>query len=215
MNQKEMLMELRFDPSGIAVQLPNAVQEWSQQFASSMMDAEELLHLAATLAACPPDEKAIVVEIGSYVGTTTVFMAKVFEVLGRHISILSIDPFERVRPDALNPQGIYSAYVQNITSHGVASMCLPLAAFSQDAAPVVPPAIGVLIVDGGHHYPTIRQDLELYVPKVLHHGLIFIDDYGPAYPDVMRAVNEYFVDPRLRILHKSYFFIAQRLRSPV
>ena len=216
------LMELRFDPSGIVVQVPNAAQQCSDQFASSMMDAEELLYLAASLAAFPWDERAIVVEIGTYVGTTAVFMAKIFEVLGRRVSILSIDPFERVQADSLNPQGIYGAYVHNITSYGVASICLPLAAFSQDAALVVPATIGVLIIDGGHHYSIVRQDLELYAPKVLPKGLIFLDDYDLAFPGVVRAVDDYFFkDGPFRILHKSFattanprranFVIAQRL----
>jgi hypothetical protein len=206
-------MKLRFDPSGVVVELPDAVQPLCEQFASVMMDANELLHLAATLVAYPPNQEAIVVEIGSYIGMTTVFMAKVLKLLGRQTPILSIDPFERVQPDALNPQGVYSAYVQNTAAHGVASVCLPLAAFSQDAAPVVPATAGVLVVDGGHHYPVVSDDLKLYIPKVRSKGLVFIDDYGPAYPDVMRAVDEYFTGSRsFGILHKSHFVIAQRLR---
>jgi hypothetical protein len=37
-------------------------------------------------------------------------------------------------------------------------MCLPLAAFSGNAAAVVPEKIGVLVVDGGHLYPVVRDD---------------------------------------------------------
>jgi Methyltransferase domain len=131
--------------------------------------------------------------------------------LGKQVPILSIDPFERVQPDSLNPQGIYSAYLENIRKHNVESSCLPLAAFSQDAAPVVPDKIGVLVVDGGHHYPVVNKDLALYGPKLLDGGFIFIDDYGTSYPDVVRAVDEYFVaGSQFTILHKAYFIVAQR-----
>ena len=127
--------------------------------------------------------------------------------------VLSVDPFERVQSDALDPQGVDSAHVQNTAAHGVDSVCLPLAAFSQDAAPVVPATVGVLVVDGRHHYPVVSNDLKLYVPKLMSKGLVFIDDFGPAYPDVVRAVDEYFAASRsFRILHKSCFVIAQRLR---
>jgi hypothetical protein len=145
------------------------------------------------------------------VGQTTVFMAQVLRLLGRRVPILSIDPFERAQPDALNPQGIYSAYLNAIQANQLADLCFPLVAFSQDAAPVVPDRIGVLVVDGGHYYPTVSKDLELYAAKLLPGGFMFIDDYGPAYPDVVRAVDEYFTpDAPLTILHQTYFVIAQR-----
>jgi hypothetical protein len=204
-------MQLTFTPSGYTLDLPDIVQEWSASFGSSMMDAGELQHLAATLVAYPWDTEAIVVEIGAYTGRTTAFMAKVLQLLGKRVPILSIDAFERVQPDPLNPQGIYSAYLETIRTYNVEDVCLPLAAFSQDAAPVVPEKIGVLVLDGGHQYPVITSDLALYGVKVLPGGFLFVDDYGPAYPDIVRAVDEYFVsESPFTILHKSYFVVAQR-----
>jgi hypothetical protein len=176
-----------------------------------MMDANELLHLGATLASYAWDDLAIVVEIGAYVGRTTVFMAQVLRLLGLRIPILGIDPFERALPDALNPRGIYAEYLNTVQTHQLTDVCLPLVAFSQDAAAVVPDRIGVLVVDGGHHYPSIARDLDLYAPKLLPGGFAFIDDYGAAYPDVVRAVDEYFTpEAPFSVLHRSYFVIARR-----
>jgi Methyltransferase domain len=204
-------MRLEFTPCGYTLSLPDSVRAWAEASGSEMMDTGELIYLAGTLAAYPWDTEAIVVEIGAYVGRTTVFMAKTLQLLRKRVLILSIDPFERAQPDSLNPQGIYSAYLENIRTNNVADLCLPLAAFSEDAAPVVPDKIGVLVIDGAHHYPAVSKDLELYGPKVLPKGLIFIDDYGPAYPDVMRAVDEYFVPGgRFTILHRTHFVVAQR-----
>ncbi len=204
-------MELTFTPSGYTVEIPDIVQEWSVAFGSGMMDEGELQYLAGTLAAYPWHTASIVVEIGAYTGRTTVFMAKVLQLLGKRIPILSIDAFDRVQPNALNPQGNYAAYLETIRTHNVENICLPLAAFSQDAAPVVPDRIGVLVLDGGHHYPVITNDLALYGVKLLPGGFLFIDDYGPAYPDIVREVDEYFVaESSFTILHKSYFVVAQR-----
>ena len=133
--------------------------------------------------------------------------------MGRQMPILSIDPFDRVTPDPGNPQGSYTRYLANIRDSGLDHVCLPLVAFSQDAAPVVPANIGVLIVDGSHHYPNVKQDLELYLPKVVSGGIIFVDDYIPAYAGVMRAIDETFTpESPFSILHKTYFVIAQRRR---
>ncbi len=203
-------MELTFNKSNQTLELPDTFLELAEEFGSNMMDASELLYLARTLAAYSWDTTAIIVEIGAYTGRTTLFMNRVLRLLGKRVPILSIDAFDAFQPEALNPQGNYTAYLQTMRANNVGDVCLPLTAFSQNAAPVVPDKIGVLVVDGGHTFPVVMQDLALYGPKVLPGGYIFIDDYGPAYPDVMRAVDEYFVPgSSFTVLHKSYFVVAR------
>ena len=204
-------MELTLSESGQVLELPDTFLKLAEEFGSSMMDTSELLYLAGTLAAFSWETPAIVVEIGAYTGRTTLFMAKILRLLDKHVPILSIDAFDAFQPEALNPQGNYAAYLQTVRANNVGDVCLPLTAFSQDAAPVVPATIGVLVVDGGHTYPVVTQDLALYGPKVLPGGYMFIDDYGPAYPDIVRAVDEYFVPGSgFTILHQSYFVVAKR-----
>jgi Methyltransferase domain len=209
--ERSNVMELILSESGQALELPDALLELAEEFGSRMMDASELLYLAGTLATYAWQTTAIVVEIGAYAGRTTLFMAKILRLLGKRVPILSIDAFDAFLPEALNPQGNSAAYLQTVRANNVGDVCLPLTAFSQDAAPVVPDTIGVLVVDGGHTYPVVTQDLALYGPKVLPGGYMFIDDYGPAYPDVVCAVDEYFVpNSGFSVLHKSYFVVAKR-----
>lgn len=206
-------MNIVFTPSSRTIDLPEEVEGLSQAYRSGMMDAGELLHLAATIALYPWGQQASVVEIGAYTGRTTVFMAKVLQLLGHSVPILSVDPFERAIPDPINPQGVYAEYLKIVKNENLDHLCLPLVAFSEDAAPIVPANIGVLVVDGSHHYPVVSKDFALYAPKVLAGGLIFIDDYVAAYPGVMRAVDEYFTRERpWRVLHQTYFVVAQRTK---
>jgi hypothetical protein len=233
-------MEVTFNRSGRVVHLPEEVSAWTRAFTSKMMDEGQLTYLAATLVAHAWSARDIVVEIGAYHGSTSVFMTKVLQRLGHRVPVLSIDAFDRAprfddaappgrlrrwgdwvtshfrEPpawDPLRPQGAYAAYIETIREHGVEDVCLPLAAFSQDAARVVAEPVGVLLVDGGHEYPVVSQDLALYAPKVPPGGFIFVDDYE-AYPGVGRAVDEYFVDTRpFTIVHRSYFVVAERSRA--
>lgn len=206
-------MQLTFEQSGKTIPLDDQIVEWATAYQSSMLDAHELLHLAGALAAFPWESGGFVVEVGAYLGTTAVFMAKVLEHLGRSVPILSIDPFERYQPDSLNAQGNYSAYVANIVASQVDSVCLPLSAFSANAAPVVADNIGVLVIDGDHHYPVVSEDLRLYSAKVRDGGYIFIDDYGAAYPEVMQAVDEFFAKNSEFLIHaKNYFVLAERTK---
>jgi cephalosporin hydroxylase len=204
-------VRIEFNQTGQGVHLSDTVIEWAEMFTSNMMDAGELTYLAAALSVCRWDRHGIVVEIGAYRGSTSVFMAKALQHLGHRVPILSIDPFERVAPSRTNPQGTYAAYLRTVREHRVEDICLPLVAFSKDAAPVVPDTIGVLVVDGGHEHAVVSQDLHDYAPKILPEGFIFVDDYVDAYPGVRRAVDEYFADaPDFTIVHKSYFVLARR-----
>lgn len=71
-----------------------------------------------------------------------------------------------------------------------------------------------IYVDGNHLYEYVKQDLELYYPKVKDGGYIAGDDYGiPGYWDngVKKAVDE-FVLERLQLVlevHASQFIIRK------
>ena len=204
-------MRIEFNHGPFEVDIPDEAVTLANLAGSSMMDAAELAHLAAAAAAVPWSGQSIAVEIGAYRGQTTAFLAKILKLLGLRVPVLSIDPFERVEPDPVNPQGSYTEYLRAIQSAEVERGCLPLVAFSQDAAAVVPDRIGLLIVDGSHHYSAVSQDLALFGSKVVPGGVIFMDDYSDGYPDVVRAADEYFArESRFDILHKSYFLVARR-----
>src|SRR4051812_18389697 len=141
-------MEITFNQSAFPIEVPSEVEAEALAAASPMMDASELSHLAAAIVSAASPPRAIIVEIGAFRGETTVFIARVLKRLGLRHPVLSIDPFERADPDPLNPQGSYSAYMQNLRSSGVDDVCAPLVAFSERAAPLVPDSVGLLVIDG-------------------------------------------------------------------
>lgn len=200
--------------SGMAVDLPPSVEALAEEHATSMLDAGELFHLAGALALMPArGETGLVVEIGAYRGRTTVFMARVLRELRRRAVVLSVDPFEGARRDALNPKGSLGAWQKAVRAAGVEDTCLPLVATSRNAAAAVPAGIGVLVVDGDHRYESVQGDLELYGPKLLPGGLFFVDDYAAPYTGVVRAVDEYFARPGFTVLHRTHFVVAEKARA--
>lgn len=206
----ERKTKVRFGPRSCEVLVPAQVREWIERSVSDMLDATELEAIAAALASFPWSNGEIVVEIGAYLGTTTVMMAKVLETLGRSAKILSIDPFERSEPENLNARGDYGRYIEAIRACAVEDRCFALAAFSADVACIVPNHVGLLSIDGSHRYPAIQSDLALYCPKVVSGGFIYIDDYKPAYPDVIRAVDEYLADhPELEVEAKEHYVVLR------
>jgi hypothetical protein len=204
---------LRYKPGGPELAAPPAAIALAEAAASDMLDRVELEAIGWLLGSFDwkASPSAIVVEIGAYVGRTTVFMAQLLGLFGVAPKIVSIDPFERCTPDNYNPQGSYSRYMAHLRENGVDRQCMALAAYSEDAAVAVPSSIGVLVIDGWHYYDTVRSDLALYLPKVVAGGFVFVDDYGPAYPDVVRAVDEFLaVDTEFEVLAKEYYVVLRR-----
>jgi hypothetical protein len=114
-----------------------------------MMDANELLHRPRPWLLIDRTRAAIIVEIGSYVREHYGVHGQGFGIVGRRTSILSVDLSSAFNP--MRSTRVYSAYIRQ---HRIARRSvgvLPLAAFSQDAAPVMPATVGVLVVDGGHY----------------------------------------------------------------
>lgn len=209
------MASLRMEPAGVTLEIPEAARELAARHASPMMDSAELSYLAAALQLVPWTSEAIVVEIGAYRGNTTVFMARVLDALGRDHPILSVDPFDRAETDELNPQGSLAEFMSRIDAEGLAERCLPLVAFSEAAAAVVPERIGLLMVDGSHHYAAVKNDLTLYAEKLIPGGIIFIDDYLPPYDGVIQATDEFLEDRReFHVLHRAWFVILQKQGRP-
>jgi hypothetical protein len=203
---------LRFQPSGVEVDIPASVVVRARRDGSGMMDDGELRCLAGVALAFPWSPEALVVEIGSYAGTTAAFVAETLAEAGFANPVLSIDPFERVSGSRLNPRGRYRLYLKTMRSRGLQDRCHALVGYSHDVAVAVPNRIGLLIIDGNHESESVALDLSLYAPKVLSGGFILLDDHTETYPGVVRATAEYLqADSRFRLLHESYFAILQRI----
>ena len=193
------------------LELSDTVAKRAAKYSSDMMDDGELSCLAGAALAFPWTPEAIVVEIGSYHGMTAAFVAESLYDAGHLNHVLSIDPFERAPTSPGNPAGQYSAYLKTMRNRGLEDRCIPLVAFSHQAAPVVPDRVGLLIVDGNHDYDSVTQDLALFAPKVLPGGFIFLDDHTDSYPGVIRATAEFLTShPDFALLHESWFAILRR-----
>ncbi len=209
-------MLVEFNGSGTEVDLPDDLAKLAIGSATDMMDDHELLHLVAGLVVAGVGPDDLVVEIGAYTGATTVMLHRALESLGNTTApILSIDPFEGARNEWGNPRGSYRRYRRRVVAAGAGHRCLALTAFSQNAHGVVPDRVALLVVDGDHRYDAVRTDLDLYAPKVRPGGVVFVDDYSlQAYPDVVRAVDEFLAaDGRFDVLHRSWFALLQRRRT--
>lgn len=126
-----------------------------------------------------------VVEIGSYKGKSTCYLAEG----ARGRTVYAVDPWGlpgntpgRFRFDlARQAFDVQTAAYPNIT---------PIQGFSVDVAASWQVRVGLVYVDGSHHYDDVLADLEAWGPWC--DGPILCDDWRtPKNPGVERAVNQY------------------------
>lgn len=208
-----ILVESYFNRTAEAIRLPDDIADIAREHSSEVTHATELLVLASALAACPAPEGAIVVEIGTYRGQAACFIGRALRALGRTMPVLSVDAFDLLPVEDGNVAGDHLEYQQNVRKHSLTETCMVVSGLSSAVAPLVPARIAVLVVDGGHSYEQVRDDLRSYAPKLLPGGIMFLDDYSPSFPGVVRAADEFFRDTaEFEIVHQTRNVLARRAR---
>ena len=67
-------------------------------------------------------------------------------------------------------------------------------------------SLDVVFIDATHTYPAVKQDIQLWLPKVKTGGILAGHDYEPNFPGVVRAVDELLPNKEIKshcwIYHK-------------
>lgn len=160
----------------------------------------------ANLAMGVPSDEAIV-EIGSYKGRSTCFLAAGAEVGGgAHVYAI----------DAWNSEGnvtgrfgfaeksTLAAFTRNIGKAGFKDSVTPIKAFSTVAALIWDKPIGLLFIDGSHLYEDVKADFLSWQPHLTSNATVVFDDYDtPKNPGVKKAVDEFVAQGILETLDLS------------
>jgi len=185
------------------------------KFKSNMLDEWELACLSSCIKNFHWTSNDYIVEIGTNVGQTAIFMAKILQLMKLDNKIISIDPFSFAKDEVFNPKGNYFHYATTIQTENVNELCIPVTAYSQNISHIFKESIGLLLVDGSHRYEDAKKDLQYYCKLVKLNGYIFVDDYNvSSYPGVYRAFEEWLIEqPDFELAYKdNYFIIAKKIK---
>jgi predicted O-methyltransferase YrrM len=144
---------------------------------------KQMTALAATVE--PPN---VIVEIGSFQGLSTCYLAE-----GARVRVYAVDPWTL---DG-NPNGRFGfaeqttldAFHGNVARYG--ERVVPVQAFSTDAARAwANGPVGMLYIDGDHSAEAVRADYEAWRPHLADGAIVAFDDYGtPKNPGVKEVVD--------------------------
>lgn len=144
--------------------------------------------------------KGIIVEIGSWKGKSTIWLAKGSQ-SGKRVPIYAIDPHvgsSEHKTMFQEPVNTLDEFKKNIHDSRVDDVVTPVVAPSLEAAKIFDKPIELIFIDGAHEYDLVQSDFEAWFPKVVSGGMIvFHDTIG--FPGPRRFVNKVvFNSPYLR-----------------
>ncbi len=183
-----------------ALTLPHAplaelMRLWSRihwNAGDGMMPPEQLLAIYRLAATCPV--AGATVELGSWVGLTTCYLAAACRARGRG-RVFAVDTFEGTKEGSTRYRSIdryngntQPAFRARIRSAGVESVVSPLVGYTQEVVRTYAGGpIRFLLIDADHSHEGVRRDYRLWSPLVAPGGLIVFHDY--LMPDVRRFVD--------------------------
>jgi predicted O-methyltransferase YrrM len=146
-----------------------------------LSDAQGRALLAAAAAATG---RGAIVEIGSWKGRSTVWLAEGARLAGQRVHAIDRHTQSREDPSA----NTLADFLENINRAGVADVVEPLVMSSADAAAVVRGPVELLFIDGDHSFDGVRQDAEIWLPRVMDGGLVMFHDVATAGYDGPRRI---------------------------
>jgi hypothetical protein len=142
-------------------------------------------------------DNAIFVELGVYLGQSSIYLASKIKELNKSIKVYAIDKFIYSDTNGTHGTGnnsgkaFFLKYIENIEKYQVRDYITPITSDTHFAHQYFEDvSIDFLFIDANHSYESVKKDLELWYPKVKYGGVISGHDYNSK--DVKRAVDEYF-----------------------
>ena len=166
-------------------------------------------------AAAASTGRGAIVEIGSWKGRSTTWLASGARLAGRRV--YAIDPHRLSREDPR--AATLDEFLGNLARNDLADAVEPLIMTSEEAAGRIAGPIELLFIDGDHSYKAVRRDAELWLPRLIDGGTVMFHDVATAaYTGPRRVVRQMVCrDPRFhRIGRVGSMVVARRTvrRSP-
>jgi predicted O-methyltransferase YrrM len=129
----------------------------------------------------------VIVEIGSWKGRSTTWLASGARLAGQRV--YAVDPHRGSRE---NPAAdTLQEFSDNLTRSGLSAVVEPMVMTSEEAAARIHGPIELLFIDGDHSYEGVRRDAELWLPRLMNGGTVMFHDVATAaYSGPRRIVRE-------------------------
>jgi predicted O-methyltransferase YrrM len=137
-----------------------------------------------------------VMEVGSFMGRSTSVLGAAAKRAGEQKRVFAVDPHEGNCGPEYKGYDTFETFKANMIKAGVSYQIVALRTKSENV--LCNEQLGLLFIDGLHDYENVRNDYLKFVQHVKPGGLVAFHDYEPAYPGVMKLVDEEVAAGRLK-----------------
>ncbi len=104
-----------------------------------------------------------------------------------------IDPYEHFDFSAMTPQLWEEQYLEAYNKFSPLPNVEFIRLSSESVAPLIPDgSLDFVYIDGNHHYPAVKKDVDLWWPKVRAGGVFSGHDYNPTNKKILMEDIEYW-----------------------
>lgn len=149
------------------------------------------------------------VEIGSWKGKSAAYLAVEIINSKKNISLDCIDTWkgspEHNAYKNIIPDDLYKLFIKNVSS--LLSVINPIKMDSISASKKYEDnSIDFVFIDANHSYDYVKKDIEAWFPKVKTGGVISGHDYHENWPEVIKAVDEFFLGKNVLFSEKCWIY---------
>lgn len=164
---------------------------------------------------CEDDD--IIVEIGSFMGRSTSYLATNIVNSEKKIKVFCIDTFEgSTEHGSLNiPKDFYQEFEKNVQPFIDEGFVIPMKGRSDDPQTInffADKSVKGIIVDGAHEYDAVKEDILNWWPKLKEDGYMVGDDI--MLPSVRQAAQDALGDLNIANLYMLQGFEQWFLATP-
>ena len=149
------------------------------------------------------------VEVGSWKGKSAAYMAVEIINSKKKITLDCIDTWkgssEHVNYEDIKLNNLYELFIKNTSS--LSSVINPIMMDSISASKKYEDnSIDFVFIDANHSYDYVKKDIEAWFPKVKNGGVISGHDYHKNWPEVIKAVDEFFLGKNVLFSEKCWIY---------
>ena len=139
-------------------------------------------------------ERGAVVEIGSWKGKSTIWLAKGSK-SGNKAKVYAIDPHNgsHEHRETYGEAKTFRDFKRNIENARCGDLVIPIVKTSEEAAKEWDKPVGFLFIDGAHEYESVKLDFELWHPHVIEGGVVALHDTTGDQSEGPKKVVEEFI----------------------
>lgn len=156
------------------------------------------------------------VEVGVWKGKSLSYFIVENININKNITTYAVDTWEgsaeHTKESSVVNKILYEEFISNMSS--VADKFVPMRMTSEQASKQFEDnSLDAVFIDAQHEYEPVKQDLELWYPKVKSNGIFCGHDYYNGWPGVEQAVNEFGETNKLTIGGSEMCWITRKPRT--